>query len=114
VSCPGFWVLLVCYSLIKLTSAKKKFTAAGGVCHSLVLGCGAVGLFSINYFRNILNKLLSQKKKKVYKKKERMLQNRLFLRCLACLALFGAVRTIHAEVVKGEGDAQSWRLRVFR
>jgi hypothetical protein len=21
------------------------------VCHSLVLGCGAVGLFSINYFR---------------------------------------------------------------
>jgi hypothetical protein len=51
VSCPGFWVLLVCYSLIKLTSAKKKFTAAGGVCHSLVLGCGAVGLFSINYFR---------------------------------------------------------------
>ena len=48
------------------------------------------------------------------KKKKRMLQNRLFLRCLACLALFGAVRTIHAEVVKGEGDAQSWRLRVFR
>ena len=39
-------------------------------------------------------------------KKKRMLQNRLFLRCLACLALFGAVRTIHAEVVKGEGDAQ--------
>ena len=31
-----------------------------------------------------------------------------------CSALFGAVRIIHAEVVEGEGDAQSWRLRVLR
>ena len=33
------------------TFLRRFFTAAGGVCHSLVLGCGAVGLFSINYFR---------------------------------------------------------------
>ena len=58
--------------------------------------------------------LVSSNKTNLSKKKKRMLQNRLFLRCLACLALFGAVRTIHAEVVEGEGDAQSWRLRVFR
>jgi hypothetical protein len=32
------------------------------------------------------------------------------MRCSACSALFGAVRTIHAEVVEGEGDARSWRL----
>jgi hypothetical protein len=32
----------------------------------------------------------------------------------ACSALFGAVRIIHAEVVEGEGDAQSWRLGSLR
>ena len=51
------------------------------------------------------------------KKKEKDMKSRVF----ALFGVFGAVRkcssharTIYAEVVEGEGEAQSWRLRVRR
>jgi hypothetical protein len=65
----GVISLLVSSNKTDLSSSVGFFTAAGGVYHSLVLGCGAVGLFSINYFRK---KKREGKESFAKKKKERI------------------------------------------
>jgi hypothetical protein len=58
-------------------------------------------LFSINYFRK-------------KKKKQKEMKSPVFALFGVCSALFGAVQVMHAEVVEGEGDAQSRRLGSLR
>ena len=66
--------------------------------HVLFLRADGVCWILCDVFRVLLVGLIKRQKK-------RKLQNRLFLRCLA--SQFGAVRTIHAVVVEGEGDAHN-------